>query len=718
MDENIKRILAKYSSMVETKLNAQTIGMKLSKHYLKFKSESMPVLGWYERACKRLGRFVKLRVSEKDKARLVKHLEIAHLNVTPEEALGLSFFMFLASFLFFTFIFIAAYMLVGFNTQLLLIMFLGIIFGLVVFNYFNSMPAKLAQSWRLKASSQMVPCILYIVVYMRHTSNLERAILFASEHLPAPLALDLKKIFWDVEIGKYATIKQSLDAYLETWRNYADEFIEAFHLIESSLFEPSEARRIEILEKALQVMLDGVYDKMLKYSHDVKAPLNNLYMLGIVLPTLGLALLPLASTLLQGMLRWYHVFILFNLLFPFFVFYLTQKILSKRPGGFGETSLLEQNPNYKYFISKAPWFKAAIVAFPLLVVAFIPFIFYFTPLPDVLGIARDPGISTLPALQKFFDFKQVDSSVTGPFGLVALLCSISLPLAIAMFFSIAFTEKTKKLIKTREQTKKLEQEFASALFQLGNRLGDGIPAEIAFGKVAVTTTGTATGEFFKLVNTNIQQFGMSLENALFHPTRGAIIFFPSDLVRTSMKILVEAVKKGLKTAARAMISISQYVKNIDKINQRLKDLLADITTSMKSNMTFLAPVLAAIVVGLASMITTILNHLQNMIALGQLTETQQLIGGFTAQQILQLFNVSTMIPPYFLQIIVGLYLIEIIFILSQTLVTIENGVDKLAERYEIARNLRFAILLYTFTALISIIALTLLASVAVGGLAG
>jgi hypothetical protein len=61
----------------------------------------------------------------------------------------------------------------------------------------------------------MVPAILYVVVYMRHTSNLERAIKFASEHLQAPLALDFKKIFWDVEIGRYSTLKGSLDAYLE-----------------------------------------------------------------------------------------------------------------------------------------------------------------------------------------------------------------------------------------------------------------------------------------------------------------------------------------------------------------------------------------------------------------------------------------------------------------------------------------------------------------------
>ena len=55
----------------------------------------------------------------------------------------------------------------------------------------------------------------------------------------------------------------------------------------------------------------NVYEKMLKYSRKIRTPLTNLYMLGIILPTLGLALLPLASTLLQGLIQWYHVFVFF-----------------------------------------------------------------------------------------------------------------------------------------------------------------------------------------------------------------------------------------------------------------------------------------------------------------------------------------------------------------------------------------------------------------------
>ena len=125
-------------------------------------------------------------------------------------------------------------------------------------------------------------------------------------------------------------------------------------------------------------------------------------------------------------------------------------------------------------------------------------------------------------------------------------------------------EKKEEVVETKK-TEELESEFTNSLFQLGNRLGDGMPAEIAFSRIAESTQGQATQEFFLTVNQNIQQLGMSLDSAIFDKKRGAIIFYPSSLISTSMKILVESVKKGLQVAARSLMSISEYIKNIQKI---------------------------------------------------------------------------------------------------------------------------------------------------------
>jgi hypothetical protein len=706
-------ILKKYSRQLEAEIESGPAETAYSAEYMQFKEELVHPVSGYEKWAKSLGNFVKLKVAEKDRLKIQKFLDIAHLDITPSQALTLAALSMLAIFFAVILTAVSIY-LINPNVNmmnLLILVFLGIITSLFVFYYTYTMPERLANAWRLKASSQMVPAVLYVVVYMKHTSNLERAIRFASEHLEGPLALDFKKIFYDVEVAKFSTVKDSLEFYLEGWRDYSPEFIESFHLIESSLFEPSESRRVEILEKSLQVILDGIYEKMLKYSREIRSPLTNVYMLGIILPTLALALLPLASTLLGGVIQWIHVVIIFNVIVPFMVFYLTSTILIKRPGGYGESDVLELNPNYAKYKSKKPWLIAALICIPILLLGLMPFIVQY-------GFHKDPTFGDLGfnfmADTKLFDFKVVEGSTIGPFGPLASLLSLFIPLAIGLFFTIAYTLKTKELIKTREDTKILEEEFTNSLFQLGNRLADGVPAEVAFAKVAESTMGQKTEGFFALVNQNIQQLGMSVEKAIFDKKRGAIIFYPSPLISTSMKILVESVKKGLQVAARSLMSISEYVKNIQKINQRLRDLLAEVVSDMRSNMVFLAPLLAGIVIGLASMITMILNKLQVL----QITASEEALSGFgNLMSITNIFNVTKMIPPYFLQISIGIYLVEVIFILTGALVTVDSGKDSLKEKAELARHMRSGILLYFIVSLVAIAALAILASVALGGLA-
>jgi Flp pilus assembly protein TadB len=712
---NIKDILEKHSARIEGQIRSEGVharNINYSREYLTFKQEMAPELNHYEQWCRSLGNAIKMKISPKEEKKIRKQLEISHLDVQPSQAFTLSFMAFLATFVLGLMVSFAVFLIKG--TFPILFFFLIAIVSIFLFYFANGYPTRLANKWRLKASSQMVPAILYVVVYMRHTPNLERAIEFAADHLQMPLALDFKKIFYNVSIGKFSTIKESLDDYLENWRDYSIEFIESFHLIESSLFEPSDERRIASLEKALQVVLDGVYEKMLKFTHEVRSPLTNVYMLGVVLPTLGLALLPLASAMIGDLVKWSNVLILFNLVVPFLVFYLTDKVMFMRPGGYGETELLERSPLYSNFNDKKHYFKAALICVPLFIIGLIPLIFQYTPLPELLGMAKDfsfsqIGLETL-GNEKFFDFKETLSGLTGPFGVGALLLSTFIPLSVALFFGIAYKSKTEELIAERNNTKQLEREFNNSLFQLGNRVGNGMPPELAFGRIAESSKGLVTESFFQRVNYNIKQMGMDVERAIFDRKIGAINYYPSELIATSMRILIESSKKGLKIAALSLMSISEYTKNIHKITDRLKDMLAEIASDMKSNMTFLAPLLSGVVIGLAMMITSILNKL----SFSDIATADMGIGNI--DKLMGIFSVSKMIPPYFLQIIIGFYIIEIIFILTRTLVTVDSGEDRLERINKTAKNLLRGMGLYIITALVAILMLFGLSSIVLGNL--
>jgi hypothetical protein len=715
--KDIEEIIKKHSLRLDQQIDSfnKSKPISYSKSYETFKKEISPELSNYEKWCISLGQLIKLKISKKEEEEIQEKLDLAHLNVEAWQTVTLAFVSFLLIF-FLGLIF--CFSLTYFTNQNFPIgLFLMIcVIGVFSYNFLRKYPDRIADKWKLKASSQMVPAILYVVIYMRHTSNLEKAISFAAEHLEYPLNLDFKKIFYDVEIGKFSTIKESLDNYLSKWKNYVPQFIESFNLIESSLFEPNEEKRINVLEKSLQLVLEGTYDKMLKFTHEVRSPLTNVYMLGVILPTLAIALLPMANVLLQNQLKFFHVFLLFDFIVPFLVFYLTDKILFLRPGGHGETSLLEKNPKYSIYKSKKHLIKAILISFPFIFLGLLPLIFQFTPIPKWFNLQRDYTYEQLglPFGEEFiFGFNEVNGKLVGPYNLGAMILGIFFIFGVALFFYVYFKNKTQELIKERENSRSLEEEFNNSLFQLGNKIGNGTPLEIAFGKVAEDTKGMKTEDFFKRVNYNITHMGMSVENALFDKKRGVLIYYPSSLVSTSMKILVESSKKGSTIAALSLVNLSQYIKNFYKIAERLKDLLSEIISDMKSNITFLAPILSGIIIGLSMMMSSILMFISKL----DIEDVSSEITGSFANA-LTMFKGTETIAPYLLQLIVGIYLIEIVFILTRTLIIIDSGEDKLQQIYLTGINIKNSIFLYAIVAIFSSLLLSFLSSFVLSGIVG
>jgi hypothetical protein len=263
------------------------------------------------------------------------------------------------------------------------------------------------------------------------------------------------------------------------------------------------------------------------------------------------------------------------------------------------------------------------------------------------------------------------------------------------------------VIKSREEAKKLEDEFSTALFQLGNRLGDGLPAEIAFPKVAEVMEDSTSGRFFRLVATNISSLGMSVQEAIFNPQRGAIVAFPSAIIQSSMKVLTESVKKGPLIAAQALLNVARYIKEIHKVNERLKDLMSDIISDMKSQIAFLTPAISGIVIGITSMITYILGNLsKNITNLG----TEQ--AGSQIGTLANLFGDG--VPTYFFQAVVGIYVFQIVYILTVLSNGIENGADSLQERYLLGQNLIWSTLLYCAIAGVVMLIFNIIAARIVG----
>jgi len=728
--EEMERLLAKYKTKLEVNLTpddeeVQSIGVIRSRAYSEFKQEYLPKhMSLYEKACNQSEKMFKITPDPKKAKALQESINICHLNATPTGTYS------------FSLLFPAAYIMVGVLLSFILtgggIFFPAffLISGATMIMPLGNAPHFMANSWRMKASNQMVLSIFYVVTYMRHTSNLELAVDFAAEHLSPPLSLDFKRVVWDIETQKYSSIKESLDVYLETWRNWNMEFVESIHLIEGSLLESDETARTAMLDKSLDVILQETYEKMLHYAQNLKSPITMLHMLGIILPILGLVILPLVVSFMEGV-YWYHIATLYNIILPASVYYLGKEILSKRPTGYGNVDIskdpeLQKFRNFTFKMGGnefmvSPMYLSIFVVAVCLVLAFSPLIFHFVMPGWDIATTRGGKIEIVTAYtveesQFYFIGYQRSSKAgsedyIGPFGLGAALLSSFMPLAAGLGVGLYYKVRTKNVLKIRDESKKLEAEFASALFQLGNRLGDGYPAEIAFGKVAEAISDTISGQFFGLVESNLQQSGMSLEQAIFDPDHGALRQYPSDLIETSMKVLVESARKGPLVAAQALINISRYIREMHSVDERLKDLMADTISSMNSQIKFLTPVIAAIVIGITSMVTTILGKLGGQLQKLQ-SETAAANAGM-AVGLTQLFGDG--MPTFYFQIIVGFYVVQITYILTIIVNGIENGADQLAEDFQIGQNMTRSTLMYCILSSAVMLLFNMIAGNIIGG---
>jgi len=201
IDPRYQRVMDKYGAKLGSQYQSamdQPSRNTFTMDYDTFRKEALRLENsLYERACNFAHSIIDLAPSKQEqKDKLQEAIDTLHLNITPAAAYTLAILTMGSFFLLAILIFIISLL---FGSAQILVPLLIIMMGVGLLFPLSKWPIHLAQRRRLKASNQMVLTILYVVIYMRHTSNLEHAIKFAGEHIGHPLALDLRKILWNVE---------------------------------------------------------------------------------------------------------------------------------------------------------------------------------------------------------------------------------------------------------------------------------------------------------------------------------------------------------------------------------------------------------------------------------------------------------------------------------------------------------------------------------------
>ena len=619
--------------------------------------------------------WIQIKLNPAQKRYMEEILRIDLMNIEPEKVYSSA----VSNLLLFLFLGGALYMmnfLIFNNLYLNILAFLIVVFAFLFYYLILNYPVLLAERRKLLSMQQAVKAVLFIVMYMRNNPNLENAIRFAAKYLDYPMNIDFRKILWDFETKKYKTFKESLDAYLERWKKWDYTFVEAFSLINNSLMETNPEKRNMILDKALEIVLSSNFEKMIKYVHNLKNPLTAIYMLGIILPILGLVILAIAGALMNINPIFY--FLIYNLFLPLGVFYLSYKVLIKRPGLGMSRDIEKFIPELK---EESSWFKIRGVKIKLSYISLALFAL-------MSGFAF-----LLMAKNNFLNARTTKEIVFSFLGSVLFIFSF--------FFTAFFYLYNRYSVFHREISKieKMEEEFYVTLYQLSIILDENIPFEVAIRKVTQMSKNEVTNIFFNIVERELM-LGADLKSAM----KTAIKLLPSSLILSSLELILEAVKKSPNTAAVVTKTLSKYLEEMKKVINRLIDLLAEIISSIKMQTSFMAPFIAAIVVALQAMTITILQSLKTLLAsVNTGAANSDIANAGFLEAITSMLENGT--PVSIFQMIVGFYIFEITFVLTFLYVGIQYGFDKYKERYELANNYLKVGLTYTILVILLTLAL-------------
>jgi hypothetical protein len=204
---------------------------------------------------------------------------------------------------------------------------------------------------------------------------------------------------------------------------------------------------------------------------------------------------------------------------------------------------------------------------------------------------------------------------------------------------------------------------------------------------------------FKKILSNITTFGMSLESAIFEKKVGAIYSYPSKIVSAAFKLLAEVSKQGTVFLSMALKAISEFLKDADEVNKATEEILSETTSDMQIQAWIFAPLSAGIVVGLMAIIIYIFSFFGENFA-----QIQNFLGGGTIGEVTTssfsfLFNIGKQIPLHYFQLIVGIYMIEMVVIISYFLGELNYGDDEVNKILSLGKIMTIAILIYSLTVL-------------------
>jgi hypothetical protein len=579
-------------------------------------------------------------------------IDFCHLRVTPKGVFSTAIFLPLIIFVLFSSIF---YIIGLLSTAMLLLM---TVLSLVIFYYLFSYTTFLTKYFRAKAAAEMSLAITYMSISLEINANLESAVAFAASNLLGPLGLDLKKILWDLETGSLLSVVSGLDWLSEKWKSENEEFVDAISLLKTAINQPPDMMDKNIKE-AVRIMADGTKFRMKSYALKMRSPLRILNAFGILLPMLGLIFFPILVVFIPEIAKPELIAFSYTILFPAIVYLFLRQYFYSKPYSYHQVEI----KNLEEFGRQKKIAMIVSLAIALVSASFLIF--------------KLSGVQTVFSTEQF---------------IYSFLVVVALSFSVILYsFSLSINN-----LKKNEEILKVESELPVSLFQLSVVSSTGKPIEKSMEDLLPRIKTLRISEMFRKILYNITTFGMTLDSAIFEKKVGAIYSYPSRIVSMAFRLVTDISKRGMSFLSMALKSMSEFLRDADEVSNATDEILSETTSDMQIQALIFAPLAAGIVVGLMAIVIYIFAFFGQ--SMGGVEEFLKSSGfGMSSSAFSFLVNMDKQIPFHYFQIIVGIYMIEIVFTISYFLGELNFGEDEVSRLFSLGKTMVVGIVIYSVT---------------------
>jgi len=429
-------------------------------------------------------------------------------------------------------------------------------------------PEAHARRLRVASLGAAPEAVNYMAMSMRVIPALDRAVEFASQHTEEPLASRLRQLLWNVYLRSPPGIEAAFLRFANEWGEWQEDLRRAFFAIGSASLERTEAGLDRTLEKARQIAFGGTKSRIMEYAAGLRGPTTVLFALGVLLPVIIGAMLPLISLggvapslpevnrTTQGRDLTVVIVLVMDVLFPACAVAYAHRILGNRPGT-GATPDSGGTPDRRY----------GLAAIPLIAVAITTLV----QAPNSLGV----------------------------------FVSLWLTVAAGVLYLLPGLQG---LEKRRRELTQVETELPDALFILGSRIAEGAPVERALAMTAEATHGTAVAGLLGRIVRALQMSRGDLQEILFSRD-GILRDVPSRTIRAAFRMVIEVSRRDSATAGKTITETSMHLRDLRDLDRDIRRDLSSVVDAMQTTAAFFAPIVLGVTCSLYGLLTRAFSRL-------------------------------------------------------------------------------------------------------------